>query len=84
MWLISPCFGLAAAFTVKAHGKLGGILFLTAGLLPWFYGILVWPNADPLFLLLWFFWTPLVVLAGILALLDWPGPYVDPEEQGSP
>ncbi|HZY94245.1 MAG TPA: DUF4064 domain-containing protein [Candidatus Bathyarchaeia archaeon] len=79
IWVGSPCFGLAGAFTVKKRGKTGGILFLTAGLLPWIYGLLVWP--DPLFLLLWFFWTPLVLLAGILALLDWPGPYVDPEEK---
>jgi len=27
-----------------------------------------------------FFWTPLLILAGILAILNWPGPYVDKEE----
>ena len=25
-------------------------------------------------------WTPLLILAGILAILNWPGPYVDKEE----
>ncbi len=73
MWAVSPFLGLAGAFNVKKHGKLGGLLFVAGGTLPWL-GISLSGLAA-------FFWTPLLVFAGILAILNWPGPYVDAEEK---
>jgi hypothetical protein len=71
-WAVSPFLGLVGAFKVKKHGKLGGLLFVAAGTLPW-SGISLSGYAI-------FFWTPLLVLAGILSILNWPGPYLDKEE----
>jgi len=74
-WAVSPFLGLAGAFNVKKYGKLGGLIFVAAGALPWAsLGISFSPVV--------FFWTPLLVFAGILAILDWPGPYVDKDEEG--
>ena len=69
-WAVSPIIGLAGAFNVKKRGKLGGLLFVLAGALP----LIVSSGALELF-----FWTPLLILAGILAILNWPGPYLDKE-----
>jgi hypothetical protein len=70
-WTVSPFVGLAGAFTVKKRGKLGGLLFLIAGALPLLAGI---GN------IVFFFWTPPLIFAGIIAMLNWPGPWVDKEE----
>jgi hypothetical protein len=70
-WAVSPFIGLVGAFNVKKRGKLGGLLFVLAGSLP----LIVGSGALELF-----FWTPLLILAGILAILNWPGPYIDREE----
>ena len=75
LWAVSPFLGLAGAFKVKKHGILGGLLFAAAGALPWL-GISFSGNFVA------FFWTPLLVLAGILAILNWPGPYVNKEGAG--
>jgi hypothetical protein len=75
-WAISPFIGLAGAFNVKKRGGLGGVLFAIAGALPL---IVSWGTLS-LWALELFFWTPLLVVAGVLAILNLPGPYVDKEE----
>jgi len=72
VWAASPFIGLAGALRVQKRGRLGGVLFVVAGALP----LIVSMGA---FLLLQL-WTPLLIVAGILAILDLPGPYVDKEE----
>jgi len=74
-WTVAPFLGLAGAFRVKKNGKLGGILFIAAGVLPWFGFHLLLGLAA-------FFWTPFFFVAGVLAILNWPGPYVEKEEVG--
>ena len=76
-WAVSPFLGLAGAFNVKKHGKTGGLLFVVAGTLPWIASVL---SSNVSFVA--FFWTPLLVVAGILAILNWPGPYMEKEEIG--
>ena len=78
-WAVSPFLGLAGAFKVKRHGELGGLLFLTAGTLPWLSGLLS-SGFVGFGAVIFFFWTPLLILAGVLAILNWPGPYVDKED----
>ena len=78
LWAVSPFVGLAGAFKVKKHGKLGGLLFLTADTFPWVGGLLSFGFAG-LGYAISFFWTPPLILAGGLAILNWPGPYVDKE-----
>jgi hypothetical protein len=73
-WAVSPFLGLAGAFNVKKHGKLGGLLFVASGTLPWI-GAIISSNVS----LVAFFWTPLLLFAGILAISDRPGTYVDEE-----
>ncbi len=88
-WTVSPFIGLAGAFNVKKRGKLGGLLFVVAGALPlmasigttdWFLGT---PLVDLTVILKWigfFFWTPPLIFAGGIAMVNWPGPYVDRDE----
>ena len=72
-WALSPFLGLAGALSVKKRGKLGGLFFVAAGALPWAsIGISFSPVV--------FFWTPPLILAGVFAILNWPGPYVDKED----
>jgi hypothetical protein len=72
LWAASPFIALVGSLKVQKRGRLGGVLFVVAGALP----LIVSMGA---FLLLQL-WTPLLILAGILAILDWPGPYVDKEK----
>jgi hypothetical protein len=58
----------------RSTEKLGGLLFVAAGILPWI-GAIISSNVS----LVAFFWTPLLVFAGILAISDRPGTYVDEE-----
>jgi hypothetical protein len=76
-WAVSPFLGLAGAFNVKKHGKTGGLLLVVAGTLPWIASVL---SSNVSFVA--FFWTPMLVVAGILAILNWPGPYIEKEEVG--
>jgi hypothetical protein len=75
-WAISPFLGLAGAFKVKKRGKPGGVLFLTAGIVPRL-GSLLSSGLAGFGAVIFIFWTPLLILAGVLAISNWPGPYVD-------
>ena len=77
-WAVSPFLGLTGALEVKKHGKLGGLLFLTAGILPWLGGFLA-SGIVVFSAVIFIFWMPLI-LAGVLAVFNWPGPYVDTED----
>jgi uncharacterized membrane protein len=70
-WAVSPFIGLAGALNVKKRGRIGGLLFIIGGLLP----LIVSVGA-----LVQFFWTGPLILAGVLAVLNRPGPYIDEEE----
>jgi hypothetical protein len=72
-WGVGPFLALAGDFKVKEHGKLGGLLFLAAGAFPWL-------GISTIFGWWAIYWTPLLVIAGVLAILNWPGPYVDNDE----
>ena len=77
-WAVGPFLGLAGDIEVKKHGKLGGLLFLTAGTLPWLSGFLA-SGIIVFGTMIFIFWTPLI-FAGVLAVLNWPGPFVDKED----
>ncbi len=76
-WALSPFIGLAGV-KVKKQKVLRGLLFLIAGILPWAGSSQ--QHSPSLTDLVFFFWTPLLVLAGLMSILNWPGPHVGKHE----
>jgi hypothetical protein len=75
-WAVSPFLGLAGAASVRKYRKLGGLLFVIAGALPsaWLGLGAAFPISAPLYL-----WIPLLIVAGLLAISQGPGPNVKKE-----
>lgn len=75
----SPILGLVGAWELGKHRRAGSLAFIVAGLLPLVPALLLLqvPYYSLAILFLW--WCPLLILAGVLGILNLPSKQPSPE-----